>query len=216
MTRTFSSVSDVSAAKIWVMDAGVRYPDDIKPMKDGDLSRVRGVEGVDWAVPFFKSTGRVRLGNGTFETVFVLGLDSATLLGGPSRILEGKLTDLWEPDAVMVDEAGAKRLGGVKVGDWMELNDRRARVVGICRIERTFVSFPVLYTTYTRAISYVPGDRRAMSFVLAAPKAGRVGRRRRVAHRRRARGSARTRATASRCARWPTTSRTRASRSTSA
>ena len=172
MSRTFSSVTDVSAAKIWVMDPGVRYPDDIKPMKDGDLSRVRGVEGVDWAVPFFKGTGRVRLGNGTFETVFVLGLDSATLLGGPARIVEGKLTDLWEPDAVIVDEAGAKRLGGVRIGDWMELNDRRARVVGICRIERTFVSFPVLYTTYSRAVTYVPGDRRAMSFVLAAPKDG--------------------------------------------
>src|SRR5207247_988733 len=32
--------------------------------------------------------------------------------------------------------------------------------------------FPVLYTTYDRGVAYVPGDRRAMSFVLAAPKPG--------------------------------------------
>lgn len=172
MSRTFSAISDVAAAKVWVMDPGVRYPDDLRPLKDGDLSRVRGVEGVDWAVPFFKSTGRVRTGAGTFETVFVLGLDSATLIGGPGRMVVGRLTDLWQPDAVIVDEAGAARLGGVTVGHVLELNDRRARIVGICKIERTFVSFPVLYTTYHRAVAFVPSDRRVMSFVLTAPKPG--------------------------------------------
>ena len=172
MSRTFSAISDVSAARIWVMDPGVRYPDDIRPMKDGDLSRVRDVEGVDWAVPFFKGTGRARTEGGNFETVFVIGLDSATLLGGPARMLTGRITDLWEPDAVILDEAGAIRMGGVQVGALLELNDRRARVVGICKIERTFVSFPVFYTTYSRAVAYVPGDRRSMSFVLAAAKPG--------------------------------------------
>jgi putative ABC transport system permease protein len=172
MSRTFSTITDVPAAKVWVMDPGVQYPDDIKPMKDGDLSRVRDVEGVDWAVPLFKSTGRARTRNGEFQTVFVIGLDAATLIGGPSRMVTGKLTDVWEPDSVIVDDAGALRLGGVQIGDVLELNDRRARIVGICRIERTFVSFPVLYTTYDRGVAYVPGDRRAMSFVLAAPKPG--------------------------------------------
>ncbi len=172
MSRTFSTITDVAAAKVWVMDPGVRYPDDIKPLKDGDLSRVRDIPGVDWAVPLFKSTGRARTVKGEFETVFVIGLDSASLLGGPARMVSGKLTDLWAPDTVIIDDAGAVRMGGVKVGDTLELNDRRARVVGICRVERTFVSFPVLFTTYTRAVTYVPGDRRSMSFVLAAPKAG--------------------------------------------
>ena len=172
LTRTFSAITDVAAAKVWVMDPGVRYPDDLRPMKDGDLSRVRDVEGVDWAVPFFKGSGRARTRSGNYETVFVLGLDSATLLGGPARVIEGQLIDLWEPDAVIVDEAGALRMGGVKVGDLLEINDHRARVVGVCRIERTFTSFPVFYTTYNRALAYVPGDRRSMSFVLSAPKPG--------------------------------------------
>lgn len=172
MSRTFSTITDVAAAKVWVMDPGVQYPDDIKPLKDPDLSRVRDVEGVDWAVPLFKGVGRARTANGEFQSVFVIGLDSATLLGGPARMVEGELTDLWEPDAVVVDAAGAMRLGGVRAGDVLELNDRRARIVGVCKIERTFVSFPVLYTTYTRGVAYVPGDRRSMSFVLAAPKPG--------------------------------------------
>lgn len=170
MSRTFSAIRDV-AAEVWVMDPGVRYPDDLRPLKDDDLARVRGVPGVAWAVPFFKGTGRVRTGDARFETVFVLGLDTATLIGGPARMLQGDLRDLWEPDAVILDDAGAQRMGA-RVGDVLELNDRRARIVGICRIERTFVSFPVFYTTYHRAVRYVPGDRRTLSFVLASPAAG--------------------------------------------
>ena len=172
MTRTFAMVTDIAAARVWVMDPGVQYPDDLKPMKDSDLSRVRDVPGVDWAVPLFKSNGRARTADGSFQTVFVFGLDAATLLGGPSSFVEGKLTDLWQPDAVVVDEAGAERLGGVRVGDTLELNDRRARIVGIFRGTRTFTSFPVLYTTYTRAVRFVPGDRRVLSFILTRPKDG--------------------------------------------
>jgi putative ABC transport system permease protein len=105
MTRTFAMVTDIAAARVWVMDPGVQYPDDLKPMKDSDLSRVRDVPGVDWAVPLFKSNGRARTADGSFQTVFVFGLDAATLLGGPSKFLEGELTDLWQPDAVVVGRA---------------------------------------------------------------------------------------------------------------
>lgn len=171
LTRTFAMVTDVAAARVWVMDPGVQYPDDLKPMKDSDLARVRDVDGVDWAVPLFKSNGRARTADGRFQTVFVFGLDAATLLGGPQTFLEGSLTDLWQPDAVVVDDAGAQRLG-VRVGDTFELNDHRARVVGIFRGTRTFTSFPVLYATYPRAVGFVPSDRRVLSFVLASPKPG--------------------------------------------
>lgn len=171
MSRTFSAIRDVPAARVWVMDPGVRYPDDIRPLKDDDLERVRSVEGVDWAVPFFKGTGRARTAEGRFETVFVMGVDTATLIGAPARMLQGDVRALWEPDTVLLDDAGAKRLGA-QVGDVLELNDRRARIVGISRLERTFVSFPVFTTTYHRAIGYVPGDRRSLSFVLAAPAGG--------------------------------------------
>jgi putative ABC transport system permease protein len=171
MTRTFAMITDISVAKVWVMDPGVQYPDDLKPVKDSDLARVRDVPGVDWAVPLFKSNGRARTADGNFQTVFVFGLDAPTLLGGPAEFVSGKLTDLWTPDSVVVDEAGAERLH-VKMGDVLELNDRRAHVVGICRATRTFTSFPVIYTTYTRAVQYVPGDRRVLTFVLCSPKQG--------------------------------------------
>jgi putative ABC transport system permease protein len=54
MLRTANQILDAREADIWVMDPRVDYVDEIEPMTDTQLGRVRGVDGVDWAVPFFK------------------------------------------------------------------------------------------------------------------------------------------------------------------
>lgn len=172
MRRTYSMLTDMGAVRVWVMDADVQTPDDVKPLKDPDLLRVRSVPGIAWAVPLFKGQGRARTRHGEFQNTMVLGLDSASLMGGPSEMLEGRITDLYRQDAVIVDAPGALRLGGLKIGDVLELNDRRAEVVGICRTERNFQSLPVVYTTYSRAQGFVPAERHMLSFILTAPQPG--------------------------------------------
>jgi len=47
MRRTGSQVEDVTDADVWVMDPATRYFDETKALKDTDLTRVRGVTGVD-------------------------------------------------------------------------------------------------------------------------------------------------------------------------
>src|SRR5262245_35990419 len=63
MKRTFGFITDTSQPNIWVMDPTVQFIDDVKPLKDTDVYRVRGVDGVDWAVPMYKSLIQVRLPN---------------------------------------------------------------------------------------------------------------------------------------------------------
>jgi putative ABC transport system permease protein len=53
MTRTVAMVNDMAVADIWVMDPKVQYTEDIKPLQDTELNRVRGVPGVQWAMPLF-------------------------------------------------------------------------------------------------------------------------------------------------------------------
>ncbi len=60
----------------------------------------------------------------------------------------------------------------LKVGDSLELNDHRAIIVGIAKVTRTFQSQPVVYTTYSRAKSYAPRERKLLSFVLVKAKQG--------------------------------------------
>jgi putative ABC transport system permease protein len=184
MTRTYSAVSDLGQPDVWVMDPKVQFIDDLKPLQSTELYRVRGVEGVAWAVPLYKGLLKARLDNGSFQTCNVLGLDDATLIGGPPQMLEGKLEDLRRSESVIVDENGARgklarppsEPGGkatpLVVGDTLELNDHRAIVVGICRVGRTFQSQPVVYTTYSRATTYAPRERKLLTFVLVGAKPG--------------------------------------------
>jgi putative ABC transport system permease protein len=113
----------------------------------------------------------------------VFGLDDASLIGGPPQMIEGSLADLRRSEAVIVDDVGAKgKLAHVnedgsttplKIGDTLELNDHRAIVVGICRVSRTFQSQPVVYTTYSRATTFAPRERKLLSFILVKAKAGK-------------------------------------------
>jgi hypothetical protein len=54
MKRTGSQIFDVTDAEVWVMDPKTEYWEQTKALKDTDLTRVRGVPGVQWAVRLFK------------------------------------------------------------------------------------------------------------------------------------------------------------------
>lgn len=180
MSRTFGFLTDTSLPSIWVMDEKVQFVDDVKPLRDTDLDRVRSVEGVEWAVPLYKGLLRARLDNGNFQSCNVIGLDDATLIGGPPIMVKGTLADLRRSDGVIVDEVGAAdklarvlpggRRVPLQVGDTLELNDHRAVVVGICRVTRTFQSQPMVYTTYSRATIFAPRERKLLSFILVKAK----------------------------------------------
>jgi putative ABC transport system permease protein len=182
MARTYGAVTDLSLPDVWVMDPKVQFIDDIKPLQDTQLYRVRGIDGVEWAVPLYKGLIKARLDNGNFQTCNVLGLDDASLIGGPPTMVEGSLADLRRADSVIVDTIGAHdKLARtlpdgtkvpLKVGDTLELNDHRAVVVGLCRNTRTFQSQPVVYTTYSRATTFAPRERKLLSFVLVKAKPG--------------------------------------------
>jgi putative ABC transport system permease protein len=178
MSRTVGFIFDTPLPDLWVMDPKVQFVDDIKPLQDTRLFQVRGIQGVEWAVPLYKGSIRARLENGTFQTCNVIGLDDASLVGGPPTMVAGRVADLRLADSVIVDEAAANgklaKAGAtpnspripVKIGDTLELNDNRAVVVGIARTTRTFQSQPLIYTTYSRATTFAPRERKLLSFIL--------------------------------------------------
>ncbi|MFM9059500.1 MAG: ABC transporter permease [Planctomycetaceae bacterium] len=175
MSLTVSQIRDVEGPDIWVMDRNVQFVDDIKPLADTELFRVKGVPGVAWAVRFYKGLGRARLEEGSYEQMILLGLDDATLVGAPERLIVGSIADLRKPDAVIMDDAGYRRIWPgepFRLGRVFEMNDRRAVVVGVTRASRTFQSFPICYTRYSQAVQFAPAERKVLSFVLAEPDAG--------------------------------------------
>src|SRR5215813_5992854 len=92
MRRTASQILDVTDAEVWVMDPQTEYFEQTKALKDTDLTRVRGVPGVAWAVRLFKGNPVARTTSGKFASSVLLGLDDASLSGAPRRMLLGR----WE------------------------------------------------------------------------------------------------------------------------
>jgi putative ABC transport system permease protein len=182
LRNAYGFMSDAGLADLWVMDPHVKYSRDVKPLSDTMLGRVRGVAGVGWAVPLYVGNAGVRLDDGTFQNGTLIGLDDSTLIGGPPIMVSGRLADLERPDGVIVNEDGARGtlarpnpIAGhppipLKVGDVIEMNDRRAVVVGICAGGQNETGQPTVYTTYTRAKTYAPAERKMLSFILVKLK----------------------------------------------
>jgi putative ABC transport system permease protein len=118
------------------------------------------------------------LPDGNFQQVIMIGLDDASMVGAPQTLLVGSLSDLRQPDSIIMDEAGFKQLWPdepLHAGKVFEMNDRRAIVVGVCKSRRTFMTFPIVYTRYSQATLFIPAERKVLSFVLADPAPGVPG-----------------------------------------
>ena len=171
MRNTTSQIRDIQGADVWVVDDNVQFVDDTKPLSENALYRVRGVEGVKWAVRLYKGLARARLSDGNFKQVILIGVDDATLVGAPAveqgKLLHGSLEDLRRPDAVIMDEFGWRYLFGNEPfvpGRTLEMNDKRAVIVGLAKCNPTFQTFPILYCTYSQAVKYVPQERKTLTF----------------------------------------------------
>jgi putative ABC transport system permease protein len=175
MKRTASQVLDVTDAEVWVMDPQTAYWEQTKALKDTDLTRVRGVEGVQWAVRLFKGTPVVRTLAGKFAVAFLVGIDDASLAGAPRKMLLGSWERLREPDTVIIDQAGYILLfpdEPLELGRTLEMNDHRVTIVGISDASAPFASLPVMHSRYSEAVNFLGRERTQLSFVLARPAAG--------------------------------------------
>ncbi|TSA34700.1 MAG: FtsX-like permease family protein [Verrucomicrobiaceae bacterium] len=175
MMWTTATVRNIGAP-VWVVDAKVEQANEVIPMRQIEVERVRSVPGVAWAVPLFIGMEQARLADGSFQNVQLTGLDTGTLTGRPMEMRAGRIEDLRLPNAVIVDQVAVEkfRKKGIKIqlGTTFEINDKEARVVGICHAARSFFGQPYIYTTFDRAMEYTKPTRKQLSFVLAGPSAG--------------------------------------------
>jgi putative ABC transport system permease protein len=175
LRRTASQILDVTDAEVWVMDPQTEYWDQTKALKDTDLTRVRGVRGVGWAVRLFKGNPVARTSSGKFGASLIIGLDDSTLAGAPRKMLLGSWERLREPDSVVIDQAGYILLfpkQPLQLDRTLQMNDHLVRIVGISDASAPFLSLPIMHTRYSEAINFVGHERTELSFIIARPAPG--------------------------------------------
>ncbi len=178
LDRAGAVIRDIPEAGIWVMDPGLKNLDTIFAMRDIELVRVRGVSGVKWAVPLFKAGVTVRTVDGNLESSMLIGADDNSLIGIPSEFVMGNAESLRQSDAVAIGRDGYSRIWPgepFRLGQELELNDRRAVLRAIVVDSPKFTSGVSFYTRYSQALSYTNNGRHQMSFILVQPAAGLSG-----------------------------------------
>jgi putative ABC transport system permease protein len=170
MNRASATIIN-TGARVWVMDRAVNTVSNNVPLPDYVLDAVRGMKGVKYAVPIYIGSGLLKLPNGDYQAVSIIGLDDTSLIGRPA-LLEGRINDIYADDAfIVVRDAEYKKLGSPHVGVQFEINDHRALIVGVGRVASGgLFGIPTLYTTYSRATQDLPSTRFTMAFVLVEPK----------------------------------------------
>jgi putative ABC transport system permease protein len=169
LQKASSTISN-TGAKVWVMDPAVNNAVSSIPMPDYVLDAVRSIRGVRYAVPLYSGASLVRLRDGTYQPVTVLGLDDTSLFGRPD-LIEGHIEDIYaENGFVVIKDAEYAKLNSPKLGTTFELNDHRGVIVGIAKVPASgLFGMPTLYTTYTRALQYVPSLRFTVAYLLVEP-----------------------------------------------
>ena len=170
LNRAYSTVTNIGAS-MWVMDPGVNTPTSAIPMPNYVLDAVRSMDGVSYAVPLFIGGTLAKLNNGIYQSVTVVGLDDESLFCRP-LLEQGNITDIYADNTFfVVHDAEFNKLKNPKIGTSFELNDHRATIVGIARVASNGLNgVPTLYTTYNRAIEYLPTTRFTISYILVQPK----------------------------------------------
>lgn len=175
LTWGANPVLDVREAQVWVMDKRVRQPEEGLAISDSELYRVRSVDGVDWAVPYFRTTTTIKTVDGRVNALTLIGVDNASLVGLPPDNRETAATAIRGRNAMVLDKTLVGRIwddGRDPVGQVVEINDNRVTIAALTDALPTFAGLPVGYMKFTDAITITPPERNKLSFVLVRARDG--------------------------------------------
>ena len=170
LNRASATVFNLGAS-MWVMDTSVQTVANSIGMPDYVLDAVRSAPGVKYAVPVYTGGALVKLADGGYQAVNIIGLDDISLFGRPP-LLEGKIEDIYgENSFIVVKDPEFPKLGNPHIGSEFQVNDHRGVIVGIARVASPgLFGVPTLYTTYNRALQYLPNPRFTTTYILVEPK----------------------------------------------
>jgi putative ABC transport system permease protein len=161
LQQSVRSINQNPQADVWVMKPEVESIEMAQQMPYVFLGRIRSVEGVEWALPYYSGGGRLKTPEGLRRNVSIYGLDELTLIGSPSQMVFGKIEDLAEPESIVLDVAAYESYfpgRPHRKGDVVEIGGKRARIVGLCQTNWT----GMVYTRLSNAL-WLEGQTGKMS-----------------------------------------------------
>jgi len=153
-TTTTSNNIDNSRADLWIVFHGVGYFDTSREFSERKFYQVLATPGVQQAEKYMQGFANWKRPDGRMENIQIIGFRPGSGLGEPWNLAEGNLQDAKNEDSVIVDDVYKEKLGVSRLGDRVEIGNRRARVVGFTHGIRSFTTSPFVYTTFKNSLNY--------------------------------------------------------------
>jgi putative ABC transport system permease protein len=171
--ETSANVVDRSGVDLWITAPGLPHVNGGSPIPERRRYKALSAPGVAEVRPYLLAFGNWKLPSGAQEAVQILGFDVDSRLGGPWSVVEGSVEALKGDDTVLVDVLYKKKLGVEGIGQTVEINGRRARIVGFTRDVRSFTTAPYVYTSFKNSQDYMnlPEDQTIFLVAKASPGA---------------------------------------------
>lgn len=164
--ETSANIVEHTKADLWLSAPGIPHVNAGRPIPEQRRFAAASVPGVAESVRHAIGFGSWKLPSGAQEWVEVVGYEMDSGLSGPWNIVAGSAEDLRGEDTVLIDRLFAPKLGVTALGQFTEINGRRARVVGYTEGIRSFTTMPYVFTSFKNAQNYLRLKEDEITFVL--------------------------------------------------
>ncbi|MCA2971583.1 MAG: FtsX-like permease family protein [Acidobacteriaceae bacterium] len=163
---TAANIVENNSADLWISAPGIPHVNGGSPIQESKRWKALQVPGVTRTANFAIFFVNWKLPNGAFETCQIAGFDLDSGMGGPWNLVAGRVEDLRGEDTVIIDDLYKTKLGVHKIGETLEINGKRARIVGFTHGIRSFTTAPYVFTSFKNAQNYIPMREHETIFIL--------------------------------------------------
>jgi putative ABC transport system permease protein len=171
--KNASAIVDHSEAPIWLTApdvANFEFAGILRESLYYQALAVPGVGSVDRLVMLFV---RFRKPNGSYEGAQLIGVDLSKAGPIPWSFAAGTREDLRDPETISFDTTDYDKLGRPRVGEYVELNDHRARIAAATSGVRSFIASPFCFTSLENVYRFSRDLKEGeASYLLVTPAPG--------------------------------------------
>lgn len=151
LTDAMKSLVANNSGYIWVTDETTTNANQLSPLDIRKGREIASLPGIEHVYPVVIATGGAKFANGTTGGLALIGSEAPNFVGGPWRLFTAQKNDMLPDGAILTDFYDAKALGGLKEGDYFEINGKKVYNAGLTRGVRGFGAGAYAFTTIERA-----------------------------------------------------------------
>lgn len=171
-SETTTTIIRHTRADLWIMAKGTRNFEITVPISEREIYIAKSVPGVAHVEGLVTQFLPWKKPSGGDEGVFVVGFNPDSGVAGVWNLAEGDLEALRRPDTIVVDRLYLEKLGIDGMGGAVEINQHRARVVGLTAGIRSFTTSPWVFASARTAQAMSGFDASQWNYVLVTLEPG--------------------------------------------